>query len=144
MSYVENIKLTDIKENGLYKTTNKNRRKQIYSLTDSLVEAIELTKKLRGNSNSEYLIITKRNTKYTTDGFQSIWQRYMRKLSTYNKETDSIILQNRFRFHNIRHKAATDAEKLNGREYARQLLGHSSQEITKRYIDGYTLVKPLG
>lgn len=49
----------------------------------------------------------------------------------------------RFRFHDIRHKAASDAERKLGREYARQLLAHTSQETTKRYIDGYTKVNPL-
>jgi len=52
-------------------------------------------------------------------------------------------IKERFRFHDIRRKAATDAERQGGREYARQLLGHRKQSTTAIYISGVETVKPL-
>lgn len=57
-------------------------------------------------------------------------------------EKDKILMK-RFTFHELRHKAATEAKNVAGLEYARQLLGPSSQAMTERSVDVYNKVKPL-
>ncbi len=52
------------------------------------------------------------------------------------------VINERFRFHNIRRKTATEVEELNGRENARKLLGHHDQKTTGIYISGVQKVKP--
>lgn len=69
--------------------------------------------------------------------FDAIWQPVIKKAF------DDGPIQERFCFYDIRRKAATDAERLGGRENARQLLGHTMQYTTVRYISGEKIVKPL-
>jgi len=58
-------------------------------------------------------------------------------------QDDSKILEERFTFHDIRRKTATDKTKVEGIEMARQLLGHTNQKMTSRYISGVQIVSPL-
>jgi integrase len=44
------------------------------------------------------------------------------------------ILKERFRFHDLRRKTATDLEYQDNREAARKLLGHTDQKTTAIYI----------
>jgi len=53
------------------------------------------------------------------------------------------ILEERFTFHDIRRKAATDLEAKKDREAARKLLGHSDQRMTGNYISGVQSVLPV-
>lgn len=69
----------------------------------------------------------------TADGFDSIWQRFMKKA------LEKTALKERFTEHDLRAKVASDTES----EHARQLLGHATQEITERiYRRKANLVKP--
>ncbi len=87
--------------------------------------------------NSIYLFPNESGQQYTSSGFQSNWQKLMKKAL---KEK---IIDERFRFHDIRRKTATDIEQSKGREQARQLLGHSDQKTTGIYISGIHKFKPL-
>jgi integrase len=135
------IKLSDLTEDGLLVEVNKsskyNKKKLKFEWTDKLSSAINEYIKSREKPASKYLFETRTGSQYSTDGFDSIWQRFMTQLIVEK------ILQERFRFHDIRRKTATDAEKRFGREYARQLLGHDSQRMTARYISGVNNVKRL-
>jgi len=53
------------------------------------------------------------------------------------------VINERFTFHDIRRKIATDLESKEDRETARKLLGHSDQKMTERYISGVQKVLPL-
>jgi len=53
------------------------------------------------------------------------------------------LLNNKFKIHDLRRKAASDASKINGIEYARKLLGHTSQQMTHRYIGAADAIDPL-
>ena len=85
---------------------------------------------------SIYLFCTRKGQPYSEDGFDSIWQRTVRKL--VKKNPDFV----RFRFNDIRHKAATDAETDHGREFARRLLVHADQRTTAIYVSGVQRIKP--
>jgi integrase len=137
LSDVLSIKLADIKQEGLEVAVQKTGGRTIIEWTPDLTAAIAQAKALKKPVSSFYLFSTKTGKPYSKDGFKSIWQRVMRKALEIG------VLQERFHFHDIRRKTATDAEKAKGREYARQLLGHSTQRMTEHYISGAVKVKPL-
>lgn len=58
-----------------------------------------------------------------SEAFKSLWQRFMKRVM---KETN---VQERFHEHDLRAKAASDAENV---ERARQLLQHFDSKITRR------------
>ena len=70
----------------------------------------------------EYVIVTRKGTKYTSEGFRAIWQRTMRKwLQATGRE--------RFTFHDLRARAAT---KCKTPEAAMRLLGHANIAMTMK------------
>lgn len=70
---------------------------------------------------------------YTSEGFRAIWQRYMRRWVAAGNE--------RFTFHDLRAKSASDSETIDA---AYQRLGHTSMSMTRRAYDrGERLVDPL-
>ena len=73
------------------KTGNKYQLKDIYDLA------------CKGNS-SQYVICNARGKRYTRGGFNSIWRRMQ------VKAVDQGILQERFRFHDMKLKAASDVD----------------------------------
>lgn len=68
------------------------------------------------------LICNRKGQPYTADGFQSQWQRTIRKAVDAG-------LKDRFHFHDLRAKSASDDETDQG---AADRLGHASVETTKR------------
>lgn len=137
------IKLQDLRDDGLYVEIGKSRRyngttkRWLFEWTPTLKEVIERIRTMRRPLRRTHLFCTRKGRPYTTDGFASIWQRTMRKAL----EEDTI--KERFRFHDIRRKAATDAEKAQGREFARRLLAHDDQRTTGIYVSGIQRVTPL-
>ncbi len=98
-------------------------------LVDGLLE-----NQARMARQSDYLLVTRQGEPYTYDGFSSIWQRLIAKA------IKTQLIEKKFQFRDIRHKAATDMERKHGREAARQLLGHTTQNTTAKYIDGINMV----
>jgi len=125
------IKLTDLKEEGIYvepsKTQHSTGKRFIIEWTDELRQTVEDIKALPSRYDSEYLFKTRTGQPFikpdrSANSFDSRWQRFMLKALT---ETD---LKERFREHDLRAKVASDTEAV----HARLLLGHASQEITNR------------
>lgn len=131
------LKLSDITEEGIKKTTNKTGKKLLIGwskeLSNSIKEIKELSRPIRGL----HLFCTKRGQPYTADGFTCMWQRLIKKALNEG------IIDERFRFHDIRRKSATDLQRSHGIEKARQLLGHESQSMTSHYISGEQKVNPV-
>ena len=74
-------------------------------------------------------------TKYTGDGFRSIWHRYM------TKTLEKGLITAKFQERDLRSKTAIESENL---EAAKRLLGHSSESVTcKHYHHEYETVEPL-
>ena len=63
--------------------------------------------------------------------------------TSFLTNTATKVIQEKFRFHDIRRKAATEIEHSSGREQARKLLGHQDQKTTGIYISGAQRVKPV-
>jgi integrase len=80
------------------------------------------------------LFCTRKGQPYTVDGFNSIWQRKMRKA------LEEDVLAERFTDHDIRAKTGSDAEEA----HAVKLLAHDDPKTTKRYYRRQTpVVTPL-
>lgn len=138
---VLSLRLSDLTAEGIRatpeKTENSTGVKLLIEWTDELKRCVEAIKALPRGIRGMHLFTTRRGAPYSTQGFDSIWQRTVK--GAYEKG----VIDERFRFHDLRRKAATDVEKLRGREYARQLLGHATQAMTANYISGEQRVQPV-
>lgn len=135
------LKHTDITIDGLYKLINKTQkttgREQLFEWEEELTSCINKIKNMPRRIKGMYIFCTRNGKPYTTSGFDSIWQRVIKKAF------DDGAIAERFRFHDIRRKTAKDAEAKGGIEYARRLLGHETQSMTANYIGGENRVKSL-
>jgi integrase len=124
------IKLTDIREDGLYIVQKKTGTKQVYTITPELDAALGRAKALR--ESITYLICDRQGEPYTQPRFQKMWVRDFAKT-----DVEGVV------FHDIRGKAATDAKKL-GMDY-QGLLGHSRRDTSDSYIRAIegSRVRPL-
>lgn len=131
------LKLSDITEDGIKKTLNKTKNTLLIEWSEELKTCIESIKGMPRSIRGLHLFCTRDGRPYTVSGFNAIWQRTIKKAMRLG------VIKEKFRFNDIRRKSATDAERNLGREYARQLLGHTTQNMTAHYISGVKRVKPL-
>lgn len=117
-----------LRDDGLYARQSKTRTKQIFEMTPVLAELIEKAKSLRRRKHSDYLFCNRKGKPYTTSGFDTLWKGVLKKSKVEN-----------FHFHDIRGKAATDAEEL-GLDPQR-LLGHKTRAMTDRYLKQRQVMK---
>lgn len=122
------LKVSNIKEEGLYSINNKNGKKTLYKWTEERRKALDECLRVRPKE-SEYIFCTRKGTSYylehseDTSGFDSIWQRYMKKALEQTKLSES------FTEHDIRAKVASDSDD---DEQARKRLGHKSITTTRK------------
>lgn len=123
------LKLSDMHHDGLHVWVHKNKKPVVYNWTEELRSIIDECLESRPNQNSEYFFCNRRGecyydaTRGLASGWDSMWQRFMKRVL---KET---ALAERFTSHDLRAKCASDVESL---ERARQLLAHSTPEVTQR------------
>lgn len=121
------IKIADLKEDGIHVTQNKTGKKLIFIWDEELRQAVADIRALPRKVGSLYLFATRTGQPYIkenkiTSGFDSIWDRYM---ATAIEKTK---LVERFTEHDLRAKAASDAEEA----HAIENLDHSSPALTKK------------
>ncbi|MDX1335578.1 MAG: integrase, partial [Gammaproteobacteria bacterium] len=125
------IKKEDLLVDGVYvcpnKTQNSSHKEIIFEWTDYLWNLVNDILGLQTKIKSDYLFCTRKGTPYinknkAANGFDSKWSRLMKKAIS---ETN---LKLRFKEMDLRAKVASETSP----EHARQLLGHSNQEITDR------------
>ena len=126
------IKLRDTRKDGLHITQQKTGKYQIFRLSPGLNSVISRAKKLRRRHSSFFLFATRKGTPYTTSGFNSNWRRLKQKA-----ELDDI------HFHDIRAKSITDEKREKGRDFAQELAGHATGEMTDAYIRDNPDTEPL-
>ncbi len=131
------LKLHDLHDDGIYIQINKTKNKLLIEWSPKLRAVVSCARKIAEELHSEFLFPNQKGKAYTSSGFQSVWQKLMLKA------VEKGIIQEKFRFHDLRRKTATDLERTGGRENARQLLGHADQKTTGIYISGVQRVKPL-
>lgn len=137
------IKVSDLKEEGIHitprKTAHSTGKKMIIEWTFELRDSVKEIMRLRKKIVSIWLFHTNRGQPYikenaTADGFDSIWQRFMKKV------LENTELKERFTEHDLRAKVASDIES----EHARQLLGHANTGITERVYRRKTeVIRPV-
>jgi len=123
-----------VSDDGIRVQTGKTGRRVLIEYSDELRQVLEACKSLPSDVSSFYILHRKNGQPYTESGFNSVWQRLQGKYQVQGGE--------RFRWHDIRRKAATDADALHGREFARKLLSHDDQKTTAGYIAGEQRTRP--
>lgn len=122
LSNVLAIKVSDYNEDFLLIDETKTRTKARHGMTKELWTALEMHRQIKSLGN--HVIRNRRGQPYTLSGFEANWQRLKWKVLRGREN---------FTFHDIRHKAATDATEIDMN--AQYLLGHSHQAMTDRYIN---------
>jgi integrase len=135
-SDILNLSYANLGHKGIEVEISKTGQKVLIEWTPALSDAVEQCRKT-STYKSEYLVCTERGQQYTTDGFRSNWQRLIKTA------LDKGIIKESFRFHDLRRKSLTDAERSHGREFARQLADHTDQKTTDIYISGRKTIRPL-
>ena len=100
ISDILNIKLTDIKEDGLYVTQGKTGKKLVFEITTELKILVSEAKTTKRPVHGMYLFCSRKGTKYTYDGFSNMFYQLKKKAGL----TD-------IHFHDIRAKATTNANE---------------------------------
>lgn len=119
-----------IKEDGLYVPTGKTGVKLLFQWTPELKATVERCRGLRTPVRSLYLLSNREGQKYTESGFETNWQKTMKKALKAG-------LKERFAFNDIRAMAASKSAT------PTELLGHHDPKVTSRvYRRGPRIVKP--
>ena len=116
------IRLSEIKDDGIYVRISKTGQERIITWTTALKEAVRNARSLARPVRGMYLFCTRTGSPYTSNGFQSNWKRSMRSALKAG------VLRERFTTIDIRAKSASDANDL---ARAQDLLGHANSKVTK-------------
>ncbi|MGA8262754.1 MAG: tyrosine-type recombinase/integrase [Arenicellales bacterium] len=137
MGDILKIRIDDYDDKFLVIREDKTNTKVRFEMSDTLYAALEASKELLGKAKNFYVVRTRNGRQHSLGGFKSIWQRLQGRTIENGK------LKNRFTFHDIRAKHATDRNEESTN--AQLALGHLSPEITRRYIRSPKgrMVKPL-
>lgn len=132
-----NIRLDQLRDDGLFVQTGKREKRLLFNWTDTLHAAVDTIRALRHRVTSLYLINSERDgTKLSASGFKSAWARAMAKAIAAGSLTET------FAENDLRSKVATEARDLG--QNATAMLGHSSDAVTKRHYErGTRKVEPL-
>lgn len=123
----------DVTPEGWTMQQGKTGKRLMVAMSPTLQAVLERARAFLPNLPREYVLRRRDGQPYTADGFRAMWQRTMRK---YKKAGGQ-----RFTFHDLRGKSATDSGSL---EAAYERLGHTSIAMTRRVYDrGVRKVTPL-
>lgn len=131
------LKINQISNDGIEILVSKTKKKLLIEWSERLRKIVNEAQEYNKNLHSEYLFPNTQGKQYTSSGFQTVWWRLMAKAM------DQKVINERFHFHDIRRKTATDLNKRDGIEQARKLLGHTHQKMTSEYISGAERVRPI-
>jgi len=127
------MKWADIRDMAIHIYQTKTGKRLAIEITPDLEAVLDRCWLLP--RRSEYVLSTRKGTRYTGEGFRACWQRMMRKAMRRG------VLAERFTFHDLRALAATRCATP---EIAMRLLGHSNISMTMRvYRRGVERVKAL-
>lgn len=110
------LRKSDITKEGIRFKQGKTGKRLIVRWSDALVETIEAAAQLPVGVESIHIVCNASGQPYSSSGFQTAWQRHIK---TFDDKVE------RFTFHDLRAKAASDGQ--DGR-----LLGHASAAILHR------------
>lgn len=122
MSQIDILKLErrQLRDDGIFFERTKTGKEQVIEWNEELrlivAGILRTSPQLR-----RVLICTRHGKPYTSQGFQTVWQRLMRKADAQ--------LSSRFTFHDLRAKSLSDAESL---DEAQRRANHSDPRITQK------------
>jgi Site-specific recombinase XerD len=130
------IKLSDLTEDGIKIEQNKTGTRIIIAWSDELRDCVQKIRKLpRSIIHSFTLFCNSKGQPLVYDAFSNGW------LKTMKTALANGVLKERFTFHDIRAKAASDSKN---KANASALLGHADPKITERvYNRKANKVQPL-
>jgi len=128
------LKLSDVREDGLYVDQGKTGKRQVFEMTADLRVLLARIRGLRRRVGSLSLFCNRSGQPYTEGGFNSNWKRLVTRSGVEDVH-----------FHDIRAKALTDAKRAGGLDYAQSLAGHQSRDTTEDYVKARDVerVRPL-
>lgn len=112
-----------IKDDGIHVTIGKTGVRVVFEWSADLRAAFAATAKLDRPVRDLYLFCTRTDQSYTGLGYRSNWQRKMRSALR------SRVLKERFRDHDIKAKAASDAEA----QHVIELMTHHDGRVTRKH-----------
>ncbi len=115
------IKLQDIVADGVYIKQGKTGKKMLFLWSDALTEVIARARALPRPIRGMHLLCTHTGQPYLYNTFNRHWLEAVREAGIEE-----------LHFHDIRAKAATDAETL-GMDF-QALLGHASRAMSEKYL----------
>lgn len=127
------LRWSDIKDNAIHVRQSKTGKRLAIELSRDLKKVLGKCLEM-GAAEREYVLVTRRGHRYTSDGFRAMWQRAVRR---WMRKTGG----ERFTFHDLRAMCAT---KCKDPQIAMHLLGHSNISMTlKVYRRGVERVQAL-
>lgn len=108
---------------GLAVEQGKTKRRLLFMWTPELRGAVDRCRELHGGvapAAARALLVTRAGTRYSTEGFKTMWQRTMKKAIA------TAVITERFTFHDLRAKAGSESED-------ERLLGHMDTRTLRRH-----------
>ncbi len=123
----------DVTDEGLRLRAAKTGKAALFAWTPALRDVVDRARRIPPQVPGRHLVRNRAGQAYTGSGFNAVWKSLMRR---YEKAGGQ-----RFKFHDIRAKNASDSSTL---AEAAERLQHSSQAVTQaHYRRKGALLKPL-
>lgn len=132
----------DIRDDGIHITQGKTLKPIIVEWTPALRQVIDRALALKPDIPKVFLIRNLQGKPYTPRGFGAIWQKLMRKLSRPGKGGSTPRLPERFKFKNLRRRAATEKAKATSVAEAAAMLDHADEKTTRKHYISNDAIKP--
>lgn len=117
------LKWSDCGDEGITFNQSKTGQSRLVLYSDALRETLARAKLILPDLPREYVVRTRKGTRYTSAGFRACWQRIMARAM---KEGT---IAKRFTFHDIRAKTVSDEDNV---DTAQLRAGHTSKAMTLR------------
>jgi integrase len=124
------LRLADIGPEGLSVVQQKTKAKLLYTMTPELRAILDRARRLHRRVGTLLLFATRTGQAYSESGWESSWRRIREKAGVKDVH-----------FHDIRHRAITDAKQRFGIEHAQALAGHASVTMTEAYVTALKVVR---
>jgi integrase len=125
----------DVRGRIIYVRAGKTKKLHGIAITEAVEEALVRAKRQKPALPRDYVIRTRHGEPFTSEGFRSLWNRKMKQAVADG------LLEEGFRWHDIRAKTASDSADLGA---ASELLQHGDVRLTRRIYDrNIRIVKPL-
>lgn len=117
------LRWEDCGQEGITFRQGKTGQSRLVLYSDALQDTLARAKMLAPQLPREYVVHTRKGTRYSSPGFRACWQRYM------SRALKEKLIDKRFTFHDIRAKTVSDEDNV---DTAQLRAGHTSKAMTLR------------